>query len=225
MINTKFDDAKFFLEMNNIVKYAEGYLEGVQLGKAEMLQKLGKNIKTILEEFIDTNARIDPRSLHHVYEWYQVGSPAARLFDIDCAVTNGGLTFSSTFSQSRSIANGATTPFYDKAKIMEQGIPITLIPKKAKALRFEDNGEEIFTKGPVQITNPGGQDVQGSFNDIMNIFFERYLRQSYLVASGFSKHLETPADFKLNISKAKSGGRSAGRQVGYNWIVKAGDKI
>jgi hypothetical protein len=182
MINTKFDDAKFFLEMSNVVKYAEGYLEGVQLGKNQMLEKMGTTIKAILEEFIDTNARMDPRSLHHVYEWYQVGSPAARLFDINCVVSNGGLTFDSTFSQSRSIANGATTPFYDKATIMEKGIPITLIPKNASALRFEDNGQEVFTKGPVQIDSPGGQDVQGSFGDIMDVFFQRYLKQSYLVA-------------------------------------------
>jgi hypothetical protein len=108
---------------------------------------------------------------------------------------------------------------------MEEGTPITLIPKQAKALRFEDNGETIFTKGPVQIDNPGGQDVQGSFNDIIDTFFERYFRQSYLLESGFSKHLENPVDFKLNISKAKSGGKSAGKEVGYNWIVKAGNKL
>ncbi len=225
MISTKFDDNKFFLEMSNIVKYAEGYVEGIQLGKPQLLEKMGTTIKGLLEEFVDTNARIDPRRLHHVYEWYQVGSPAARLFDIDYAVTNGGLTFGSTFSQSRSLANGATVPFYDKAKIMESGVPITLIPKQAKALRFEENGEEIFSKGPITINNPGGQDVQGSFNDIIDLFFERYLSQSYLIESGFSKHLENPVDFKTNIGKAKSGGKAAGRQIGYNWIVKAGSKL
>lgn len=211
--------------MKNVINYGEGYLEGIQLGKTEMLNRMGKTIKNLLEEFIDVNAKIDPTRLHHVYEWYHVGSPQSRLFDISYVANNGGLTFGSTFTQSRSIANGSTTPFYDKASIMENGIPITLIPKRAKALAFEDNGEMVFTKGPVDISNPGGQDVQGSFSDIMNIFFERYLSQSYLTESGFSKHLEYPAEFKANLSRSKTGGRALGKDVGYKWIVKAGNQL
>jgi hypothetical protein len=225
MIGAKFDDAKFFSELSNIVQYAEGYLDGAQLGKTQMLSKIGKTMKEILEEFIDVNARIDPSSLHHVYEWYQSGSPAARLFDIDYSVTKGGLSFGYTFSQSRSIANGSHTPFYDKASIMENGIPVTIKPVSAKVLAFDNNGETIFTKGPITIDNPGGDNVQGSFAEIFDDFFSKYLTQSYLVDSGFTRHLSTPIDFKNNLAKGKTGGRSVGKQIGYNWIVKAGDKL
>lgn len=225
MITSKFNDNTFFKEMNNVIKYAEGYLEGVQLGKPGMLSKMGLTIKTIMEEYIDTNARVDPASLHHVYEWYRTGSPEARLFDISYTVYAGGLTLKSTFSQSRSLANGATTPFYDKATIMEKGVPITIKPKRANVLVFDDNGETIFTKGPVTVDNPGGEAVEGSFQDIVDSFFSRYFAQSYLANSGFSAHLKNPVDFKENFARSKSGGKSLGKQIGYNWIVKAGDKL
>ncbi len=225
MITAEFEDSKFFLEMTNIVRYAEGFLEGVQAGKTTMLTKAGLSIKNLAEEYVDAMARVDPQALHHVYEWYQTGSPNARLFNIDYSVINGGLTFNATFSQSRSVANGATTPFYDKAYIMENGIPISIKPKSSEVLVFEDNGETIFTRSEVNISNPGGDNVQGSLEETLKTFFSTYLTQSYLSSSGFSSHLERPIDFKVNFSKAKTGGKSAGKQIGYNWIVKAGDKL
>ncbi len=225
MINAKFDDTKFFVEMTNIVRYAEGYLEGVHAGKQTMLNKLGRGIREILEDFVDAQARVDPSRLHHVYEWYQSGNPSARLFEISYVATNGGISFNSTFSQSRSHSNGSTTPFYDKARIMESGMPVTITPKKSKVLAFEDNGETVFTAGPVNVDHPGGEDVRGSFEETVNTFFNNYLTQSYLYESGFSRHMQNPIDFKTNLAKAKTGGKSAGIQIGYNWIVKAGDKL
>lgn len=226
MILTNFDDASFFEQMSNIVKYAEGYLEGVQLGKQSLLSKMGKTIKEILDEYIDTSARVDPSKLHHVYEWYQTGSPNARLFNITYEISNGGLTFGSTFTQSRSFSNGSMTPFYDKAYIMENGISVIIKPSRSGGvLAFEDNGETIFTKSPIKVNAPGGRNVQGSFAETINQFFERYFTQSYLAESGFTRYLESPVDFKNNLSKAKTGGKSAGKEIGYNWIIKAGDRL
>lgn len=225
MINSSFNDAKFFKDMSNIVQYAEGYIEGIQLGKPTMLSKMGKTIKQLIEEYVDANARVNPQSLHHVYEWYQSGSPAARLFDISCTVYGGGLSFKSTFSQSRTVSNGSSVPFYNKASIMESGIPITITPKKSTVLVFDDNGETVFTKGPVSIENPGGSSVQGSFQRVIDSFFQNYLSQSYLASSGFTAHLKNPVDFKANLARGKNGGKAVGKQIGYNWIVKAGEKL
>lgn len=225
MILAKFDDTAFFREMSNVVNYAQGYLEGVKAGKPGMLGKMGRTIKQLLEEYIDANARVNPQELHHVYEWYKAGSPEARLFDISSTVYGGGLTIKSTFSQSRSIANGSIEPFYDKASIMEKGIPVVIKPKRSNVLVFDDNGETIFTKGPITIDSPGGDYVEGSFENIVNSFFTRYFSQSYLTASGFTAHIKNPAEFKANMGRAKTGGKALGRQIGYNWIVKAGDKL
>lgn len=225
MIVSNFNDLTFFKEMTNVVKYAEGFLEGASAGKPVLLSKMGKSLKIVLEEYIDAHARVDPQSLHHVYEWYQTGSPAARLFDIDYVVSGNGLSFGYTFSQSRSVSSGSSEPFYNKASIMEDGVPITIVPRNAKVLAFENNGETIFTKGPVTVENPGGSQVQGSFRDVFDSFFNQYFSQSYLLDSGFTRHVGNPVDFKTNLSRAKTGGKSVGKQIGYNWIVKAGDKL
>ena len=117
-VNTK----QFTKEMNNIVEYSLGYLDGVNAGKSVFFKNLGLNVKEVLEKYIDSNARVNPQALHHIYEWSKVGSPDARLYDINYTVSNLGLSFMTNFKQSSSIKNGSNVPFYDKARIMEQGI-------------------------------------------------------------------------------------------------------
>jgi len=149
-----FNSNQFKKEMNNIVNYSVGFLEGVQKGKTVFLKTVGLETVELMKEFIDSNARVNPEMLHHVYEWNQTGSPSARLYDISYTTSNLGLSFRSSFSQSTSIKDGSRTPFYDKARIMEYGIPVTIRPKVAQVLAFEDGGETIFTQGPVRVDNP-----------------------------------------------------------------------
>lgn len=220
-----FDDSVFFRELSNITKYAEGFIEGVNAGKSQFMDNLGKSVIESLKDFIDLNARVDPESLHHVYEWYEVGQETGRLFDINYSVTGGGLSINSSFRQSRSVAEGANNPFYDKARIMEDGIPVTIRPKTSQVLAFTENGEKIFTKKEVHISRPGGSSVQGSFENVFDMFFNSYFSQSFLSSSGLRKYLENPIEFKLKLNAGKTGGRSVGKQTGYNWIVKAGGMI
>ena len=217
MITPKFKSADFIKEMNAVVDYTIGFLDGAQKGKTELLQTLGEKTKVILEDFIDSNARTSPDTLHHVYEWYQTGSPNARLFDIEYSTFGGGLTFKSTFSQSASVQNGSSTPFYDKARIMEQGIPVVIRPKRSSVLAFEDQGEQVFTQKPVTVSNPGGA-TQGGFEQVVNTFFNSYWSQSFLQTSGVADILRNPVQFKQNLPRAKQGGKAKGFDVGYRWI-------
>ena len=178
----------------------------------------------MLEIFIDANARSNPQALHHVYEWYKTGSPDARLFDINYTVSNVGLSFYSSFRQSNTIKEGSSAPFYNKAKIMEDGIPVTITPKKATMLVFEQDGETIFTKGPVEVMNPGGSQAQGSFERIVNIFFKQYFTQSFLKVSGLKDYFNKPVVYKKNFQKGRAYGKSVGISTGYSWIVNAGVK-
>lgn len=217
----KINDSKFLKDMDNFAEYTLGFLEGVQKGKPELLKNLGNITIDFLKNFIDSEARMNPESLHHVYEWYQTGSPAARLFDIDYKVVGGGLSFNYTFSQSSSISNGSNQPFYDKARIMEQGIPVTIRPKTSKVIRFyDDAGNPVFTKGPVVIDNPGGSNVQGGFEKTITMFFDNYFSQSYLKSSGILDHLKNPIDYKKNLQRGIKGGRIVGVNTGYNWVSK-----
>lgn len=217
-----FNSNQFKKEMNNIVNYSIGFLEGVQKGKTVFLKTVGLQTVELMKEFIDSNARVNPDMLHHIYEWNQTGSPNARLYDISYTTSNLGLSFRSSFSQSTSIKNGSRTPFYDKARIMEYGIPVTIRPKAAEVLAFDQNGETVFTKGPVQVLNPGGNAVEGGFENVFNMFFSRYFSQAFLRTSGIAQYLENPVVYKKDMQAGKTMGKSKGLSTGYRWIANAG---
>jgi hypothetical protein len=217
-----FDSKLFKKDMQSIIDYSIGFLEGVQGGKKVFLMTLGQETKEILEEYIDSMARVDPAMLHHVYEWQATGSPDARLYDIIYTVSGIGLSFKSTFKQSTSIKDGSKVPFYDKARIIENGIPVVIKPKTSQVLAFDDNGEEVFTKQPISIANPGGTEAEGGFERAFDTFFSRYFSQAFLRASGVAAYLEKPTTYKSNLASGKRYGKSKGYQTGYRWVANAG---
>ncbi len=210
--------------MNNIMEYAIGFMDGVQRGKQHILRAVGIEAIELLKQFIDSNARTNPAALHHVYEWYQTGSPNARLFDLTYTISNVGLSVKSTFRQSTSIKDGSTVPFYDKARIIENGIPVVIRPRRASVLAFEQNGETVFTKNPVIVDNPGGTAAQNGFEEVFDSFFNNYFSQAFLRVSGIMDYLENPEVFKKNINAGKRGGRSLGVATGYSWVANVGVK-
>jgi hypothetical protein len=216
------DDAQFTKDMKNITGYMAGFLDGAKAGKPNLLKNLGVVIKEILESFIDSNAQVDPESLSHVYEWYQSGSSDARLFDIIYIPSTRGLSFGFTFRQSTSIREGSNVPFYDKARIMEEGIPVVITPRESDVLVFEKDGETVFTKNSVNVDNPGGDATTGAFEKVIDSFFTKYFTQAFLRSSGISSYLENPVLYKKNLSSGKKSGRSKGMDVGYRWIANAG---
>lgn len=208
--------------MDNIMNYSVGFLEGVHRGKNLLLHTIGVETIEVLKEFIDTSARVDPEILHHVYEWNMVGSPSARLYDLSYTVSGLGLSIRSSFKQSTSIKAGSRVPFYDKANIIENGIPVVIRPTRAKALRFEQNGEEVFTKSPVTVENPGGTAAEKGFEKVIDVFFNRYFTQAFLKTSGIGRYLSNPDVYKKNLAAGRRGGRSKGIDTGYRWIANAG---
>ena len=149
MIKVTADTSKFVKETNNVLQYAIGFFEGVKGAESKMLANVGKSAIEMLKEFIDSNARMTPEALHHVYEWHEAGSPAARIFDIEYRVVSGGLSFNSTFRQSTSLKMGSKTPFYDKARIMEQGIPVTIVPIQSKVLALKTMEKPSLPRDPL----------------------------------------------------------------------------
>ncbi len=212
-----------FSDLNNLTQYSVGFLDGVQAARPVIMDNLGKEIIEMLKDFIDTNARVDPQTLHHVYEWYQTGSPQARLFDIEYLVRgNSGLSFNYTFSQSTSLSNNSTVPFYNKATIMENGSPVVIKPKNSSVLSFNQDGEQVFTKKPIVVSNPGGDDVEGGFESTIKTFFDSYFTQSFLMTSGVLSHLNNAKSFKDNVLAGSKQGKPLGFKVGYRWATKGG---
>jgi hypothetical protein len=217
VINTK----SFEKQLTNIANYSFGFLDGINRGKREFLNNLGKSVIFSLGQYIDSEARANSKSLHHVYEWYKSGSPASRLFDLNYTVSNLGLSVNSTFRQSSTITENMTVPFYNKAKIMEKGIPVTIKPRSGGALKFKEGGQEVFVTRPVTVRNPGGDEVQGSFERVFDEFMRTYFTQAFLRSSGLLAYLKKPVAYKKNILAGSKMGRSKGIDTGYKWIINA----
>lgn len=214
------DPKVFEKKVQNIIDYSFGFLDGVQQGKRKMLDNLGQGVIEALGQYIDAMARGNSYAMHHVYEWYQTGSPAARLFDLNYTVSNLGLSVKSSFRQSNSISEDSIEPFYDKARIMEAGIPVTITPKK-KVLVFEEGGKTVFVSRPITVVNPGGTEVAGSYEKTFDDFFKNYLTQAFLKSSGLFDYISKPILYKKNFAAGSKGGRAVGKKTGYTWIANA----
>jgi hypothetical protein len=63
------ESKRFKKEMDNIMSYSFGFLDGVQKGKTQLFNDLAPQIVELASQYIDSNARVTPELLHHVYEW------------------------------------------------------------------------------------------------------------------------------------------------------------
>lgn len=215
------DTKAFTKQLQNIVDYSIGFLDGAQKGKSIFLNNLGHGVLEALYQYIDMSARSNPRALHHIYEWSKVGSPSARLYNLNYTVSNLGLSIRSNFTQSTSMSKGSTTAFYNKAKIMEEGIPVKIAPVKSDVLAFEINGETVFTKKEVSVENPGGTEVVGSFEKTVDEFMLKYFKQSFLRASGLYEYINKPTLYKKEFAAGSRMGKGKGVETGFKWIVNA----
>lgn len=220
MISITFDTKQFNREMENLIQYSIGYLDGIESGKSLFYKNFGNSVIKVMRQYLDSMARVDHAMLHHVYEWGQTGNPDARLYDLEYVVNGQGISLGYLFRQSLSVKENSRVPFYNKAQIMESGVPVTIKPKK-KVLVFEQNGETVFTQNPVTINNPGGSDSEGGFQKAFDSFMQ-YFSQAFMYKSGLAEYLSSSQDYSDNLKRGMSRGRSAGHTVGYNWIIKAG---
>jgi hypothetical protein len=220
-MQVRIDTKAFEKQLTNIANYSFGFIDGINRGKKEFLNNLGKGVIFALGQYIDSEARANSRSMHHVYEWYKTGSPSARLFSLDYTVSNLGLSINSTFKQSSTLKEDMTVPFYNKAKIMEKGIPVVIKPKGNGALKFKEGGQEIFVRKVVTVRNPGGEEVEGSFERVFDEFMRTYFTQAFLRSSGLLAYLNKPTAYKKNLLAGSRLGKSKGVETGYKWIINA----
>ena len=161
-------------------------------------------------EFIDSQARVKPRSLHHVYEWRQVGDSSARLFKLNKFNEDGlGFSVSYEFMPSKTFASAEGNRrhvFVNKASVMEAGMPLKIAPRHSKRLVFETNGYTVFMPEGASVTvkRPGGVGVKNSFMMTYSRFFKSNLVNISIRNSGFqqlfnnsmTRALKLPAEIK-----------------------------
>ena len=174
--------------------------------KAHVIAKLSSNTafqerfrKVICDQigidfgnYIDSQARTKPKTLHHVYEWNKVGNKSGRLFKLK-SYGDVGLSFKITYEFLESKTNVPSPEgfkkykFPNKAFIMENGIPVKISPKAASRLVFNVDGYTVFMpKGAsVTVSKPGGGKATGRFRIAYAQFFTGQLVNESIRRSGF----------------------------------------
>jgi hypothetical protein len=161
-------------------------------------------------DYVDAQARIKPKSLHHVYEWDKAGDPASRLFKLNKFNTEGlGFSMTYEFLPSKSFASSEGNRrhvFVNKASVMEAGMPLKIAPRHSKRLVFETNGYTVFMPegASVMVRRPGGAGVKNSFMMTYSKFFKSNLVNISIKKSGFqqlfnrsmTRALKVPSDIK-----------------------------
>lgn len=216
LLRVRIDSKEINRILGNSVKFSYGFLEGVNMEQIPFNQKLGEYTVDALQSYIDSQARMNPSALHHVYEWGQVGVESARLFKITAKASKRVIHFSGSFLPSKQPVDGGDV-FVKKAEIMENGIGVIIEPTNSPVLVFEDNGETVFTANAVYVAHPGGDEVAGSFAAVIEDFFSTYFTNAFL--EPLIRDLMTADEFsQLFPSGAKSGGRKVGIVAGKKYL-------
>jgi hypothetical protein len=218
MLRAKIDSKEVNRILGNAVSYSYGFLEGAEINQIIFNQKLGDFIVDSLYKYVDAMARGNPDALHHVYEWGQTGSEGGRLFEMKAKASKRVITITGKFLPSRSVSDGSTEPFTDKAYIMENSIQVIIEPKNAQVLAFEDEGEMVFTPVMVVVDNPGGDEVAGSFGRTVDSFFSNYLTAGMLQSSGIFDKLRNPREFADYWASGTKSGRAVGIKAGTKYM-------
>lgn len=222
MINVTFNPIELNKILKNSVDYSNGFLEGADDNRLIFNEQLGLFIIEALGLYIDSKARMNPQQLHHVYEWDKTGIKSARLFDFNVKVTKNLINITGKFLKSKSIPPRGNEPFSDKAYIMENKIAITVAPKNASALVFEDEGETVFVTTSIVIENPGGDYVAGAFGRCVDEFFNRYLTYGLLNNSGIFDKLSKPVEYSRYFARGTKSGKSVGITAGKKYMSLPG---
>jgi hypothetical protein len=206
--------------LSNAVQYSQGFLDGVGLKTIEFNHELAIFTSNALKKYIDSQARMNPRRLHHVYEWAKAGNQESRLFDFDTTVSKNNIVFTGNFLPSTSVSSGSKEPFTDKANVMENDIQVVIEPKNSNVLVFEDEGQTVFTTRKIYIDHPGGNEVAGSFGETVNDFFNNYFTNALLrpLLNKFS----TANEFTANFAYGTKIGRNVGVRAGKQYLSLAG---
>jgi len=222
-IKIKFNGKNFIDTIKNVTNYSQGFIDEVKRNQNKITEKISATSIVTFYNYLDGLARSHPGMLHHVYEWGQVGDPFGRLYELSFSLQGKSAVVKADFLESDIPSPTSKEPFYDKAYIMEEGIPVIVSEKDAQILFFEIDGEEFFRHGPIYIANPGGSATRGSFIRAFNEFYNIYFTKQYLNSIRFYDHFKGSKEYEKNIKSASrsKNSMSIGKAAALSWINNA----
>ena len=166
---------------------------------------------------MNIEAKGNPKTYHHIYEWNKVGLNSGRLFFLyKESSANGKLIIKPGFIKSKTkvpVAPELLVPgktgktvaskyvFRDKASVMESGTPV--IFRTSKPTPIPTGGKLNFVAAGTVIRNynPGGKKVKGSFEKFYNNWFATRVN-SIISSSGIMDKIDLEIAKTLNKKKA-----------------------
>lgn len=211
------------VDTKQLMQEVQNRLEGVKaLTSTSVLEDLGKATFAITgERFMiaaDNYARRNPKKMHHVYEWGQVGNSRARLFVLErSSVLAGDLMITAKFLPSKMpvpinpelLSPGRTgkvvsrrSVFKDKARVMEEGKMVSFTAKRVLSF-MGTNGIAFIAPGKtINIMHPGGVQTRGAFESFM---YDWYVRNgsSAMDSSGVYERIANDVSLILSTNGSK----------------------
>jgi len=212
------------LEVNtsNVAAQLSSFLDNMkQVTKPAVVDEIAKAVFTITAEkfvlAVDKYARANPKRMHHVYEWGQIGQVEGRLFVlVRSSVLEGTVLVDSEFLPSKLpvpvnpqlLIPGSTgkvvtrkSIFRYKADVMEKGDPVSFTAERI--LSFVGNDGLVFIKPgtTVNILNPGGVSTKHAFADFFVSWYTDFSGAA-IDSSGLYERLSEDITIALNGNRA-----------------------
>lgn len=236
-----------FTEDFNKISQAIGqavYTAAYGMGAPGSVRKIETSVKNSVTRrfypYVNAAARTNPKAFWHLYDGNHVGESPYALFAFDSKQT-GSSTFDMAITFRPSTIMIPLTPaqatpgpsgrtvkksarFWNKALVMEYGLPTRIAPVKGKFLVFEGkSGNLVFHKGTIVVDHSNSQ-TRGALRAIANRFFiggpgETTINQiGERYAEEISRVSGMAARYDLNVSiasdaRAKSIAASLGKAI------------
>jgi len=213
---------KLEVDTKQLVEALDDLTVGLQeLTKPKVLDQISRAVFTITgERFVvdvDNYARLNPKKMHHVYEWGKIGDKNARLFVLERAsVLDGTLLITTNFLKSKmpvpinpALLNPGKTGrvvskssiFANKAEVMEAGNPVSFQAKRVLAF-MGNNGIAFIAPGTqINILHPGGIQTRNAFAEYL---LEWYTKKGNAImdSSGLYERIANDVSNVLNSSNS-----------------------
>lgn len=208
------------LEINasNVATQLSNYLNNIkQITKPVVVDEISKAVFTITaERFVlsaDKYARSNPKKMHHVYEWGEIGNPESRLFVLKRSyILEGKILIGTNFLPSKLpvpinpelLIPGSTgkvvtrkSIFKDKASVMESGQSVSFTAQRI--LSFVGDSGLVFIKPgtTINILNPGGVGTKNAFAEYLLSWYTDFAGES-IDSSGLYEKLSNDITIALN---------------------------